>query len=178
MSSGLLLWVVFGCCFLFSLGSNGLQLAFEITVISFTAYNALSFPRDHRTPLGRILYRDGMMFFVVSRRRHYPAQAHQGILGRRVIPRAQYCFQHRDRARAHLFADIVRGRNSRHLFDLSPMQLFLGRGYALHASFLDPHSLIRERPHGLQRLISRRRVTLKHSDRCTLLRLTKIRQWH
>ncbi|KAF8482493.1 hypothetical protein DFH94DRAFT_727507 [Russula ochroleuca] len=40
-------------------------LAFEITVISFTTYSALSFPRDHRTPLGRILYRDGMMFFVV-----------------------------------------------------------------------------------------------------------------
>ncbi|KAF8482502.1 hypothetical protein DFH94DRAFT_727604, partial [Russula ochroleuca] len=39
-------------------------LAFEIIVISFIAYNALSLPRDHRTPLRRILYRDGMMFFV------------------------------------------------------------------------------------------------------------------
>jgi hypothetical protein len=40
-------------------------LAFEITVILFTVFNALSLPRDHRTPLRRILYYDGVVFFVV-----------------------------------------------------------------------------------------------------------------
>ncbi|KAH9998718.1 hypothetical protein BJV77DRAFT_1064708 [Russula vinacea] len=39
-------------------------LVFEITVIFFTALNAVSLPRDHRTPLRRIVYYDGMVFFV------------------------------------------------------------------------------------------------------------------
>jgi len=40
-------------------------LAFEIIVLFFSVYSALSRPRDHKTPLVEVLYRDGMLFFVV-----------------------------------------------------------------------------------------------------------------
>jgi hypothetical protein len=55
---------------LFSSDSNDLQLAFDITVLASTVYNALSKPRDLKTTLRRILYRDGILYFLVSIRRH------------------------------------------------------------------------------------------------------------
>jgi hypothetical protein len=55
---------------LFSSDSNGLQLAFDITVLAFTIYNSLSNPRDFKTTLRRIFYRDGILFFLVSIRGH------------------------------------------------------------------------------------------------------------
>ncbi|KAN0107002.1 hypothetical protein V8E52_010604 [Russula decolorans] len=39
-------------------------LAFDITVLAFMIYNSLSNPRDLKITLRRILYRDGIMFFL------------------------------------------------------------------------------------------------------------------
>lgn len=55
---------------LFSSDSNDLQLAFDITVLAFILYHSLSNPRDLKTTLRRILYRDGILFFLVSIRGH------------------------------------------------------------------------------------------------------------
>lgn len=41
------------------------QLAFDITVLAFTIYNSLSNPRDLKITLRRILYRDGILFFLL-----------------------------------------------------------------------------------------------------------------
>ncbi|KAL5506992.1 hypothetical protein ACEPAH_6448 [Sanghuangporus vaninii] len=40
------------------------SLVFEVLVLSFVTYNALSRPRDRGTPLRDVLYRDGMLFFA------------------------------------------------------------------------------------------------------------------
>jgi hypothetical protein len=55
---------------LFPSDSNDFQLAFDITVLAFMIYNSLSNPRDFKITLRRTLYRDGILFFVVSIRRH------------------------------------------------------------------------------------------------------------
>ena len=50
--------------------SNDLQLAFDIAVLAFIVYNSLSNPRILETTLRRVLYRDGVLFFLVSIRHH------------------------------------------------------------------------------------------------------------
>ncbi|KAI0279522.1 hypothetical protein BGY98DRAFT_1145506 [Russula aff. rugulosa BPL654] len=45
-------------------------LVFDITVLAFIVYNSLSNPRDLNTTLRRVLHRDGILFFLVSIRRH------------------------------------------------------------------------------------------------------------
>lgn len=54
----------------FSSDSNDLQLAFDIAVLAFIIYNSLSNPRSLETTLRRVLYRNGILFFLVSIRRH------------------------------------------------------------------------------------------------------------
>jgi hypothetical protein len=54
----------------FSSDSNDLQLAFDIAVLGFIIYNSLSNPRSLETTLRRVLYRNGILFFLVSIRRH------------------------------------------------------------------------------------------------------------
>ena len=61
-------WMLLFVPFIFT--ANGPQLAFDITVLAFTIYNSLSNPRDFNTTLRRILYRDGILFFLVSIRRY------------------------------------------------------------------------------------------------------------
>src|SRR5260221_3919843 len=54
--------------FRFLRSQGDLQTIFELSVLFLTAYNALSRPRDSTTRLMRVLYRDGILFFLVSGR--------------------------------------------------------------------------------------------------------------
>lgn len=44
------------------------QLAFDILLVALIIYGSLSNPRSLDTPLRRILYRDGILFFLVSKK--------------------------------------------------------------------------------------------------------------
>jgi hypothetical protein len=62
-----ILWILLSP---FSSDSNDLQLAFDTAVLAFIIYNSLSNPRSLETTLRRVLYRNGILFFLVSIRRH------------------------------------------------------------------------------------------------------------
>lgn len=48
------------------------KIVFDILVLSLTAYNAFSRPRDYRTKLTRAMHRDGIMYFLVRVPLHFP----------------------------------------------------------------------------------------------------------
>src|SRR5712675_517227 len=90
---------------------NNLQLCFEILMVFLVSYNALSRPRGPERPLARVLYRDGLLFFVVSGRHRcaiWHAHSSRPTLGRRVTSRVESCILDHFCAWAYRLPCVVR----------------------------------------------------------------------
>ena len=56
--------------FRFLRSQSDIQIIFELSVLFLTIFNALSRPRASTSPLILVLYRDSILFFLVSGRNH------------------------------------------------------------------------------------------------------------